>query len=105
MGENHDLALRDALLAEMPAELQRRGVWKTAAQVGGGRFEGLLVKKRIERGDEPDENTTEFGTEKSQTEQEEADTESVSACVAEIFRFFLHDVLRLLKPFGCNVSD
>ena len=105
MGENHDLALRDALFAEMPAELYWRCVWKTATQVGGGRFEGLFVKKRIERGDEPDENTAEFGTEKSQTEQEETDAESVSACVAEIFRFFLHDVLRLLKPFGCDVSD
>ena len=105
MSENHDLALRDTLLAEMPAELQWRGGWKTASQIGGGRFEGLFVKKRIERSDEPNENTAEFGAEKSQTEQEEADAESVSACVAEIFRFFLHDILRFLKPFGCNVSD
>ena len=89
----------------MPTELQRRGVWKTASQIGGGRCEGLFVKKRIERCDEPDENTAEFWPEKSQTEQEEADAESVSACVAEIFRFFLHDVLRLLKPFSYDVSD
>ena len=105
MGENHDLALRDALLAEMPAEFQRGGIWKTASQVGSGRLEGVFVKKRIEWGDEPDENTAEFGAEKSQTEQEEADAESVPACVAEIFRFLLHDVLRFLKAFGDDVSD
>ena len=105
MGKNHDLALRNAHFAEMPAELQRRGVWETASQIGGGRFEGLFVKKRIEWSDEPDKNAAEFWSEKSQTEQEETDAESVSACVTKIFRFFLHDVLRLLKPFGCDVSD
>ena len=77
----------------MPTELHRRGVWKTAAQIGRGRFEGLFVKERVERSDEPNKNAAEFGSEKSQTEQEEADAESVSACVAEIFRFFLHDFL------------
>ena len=93
VGENHDLALRNAHLAEMPTELQRRGVWKTAAQIGRSSFEGLFVKERVERSNEPDENTAEFWSEKTQTEQEEADAESVSACVAEIFRFFLHDFL------------
>jgi hypothetical protein len=77
----------------MPTELQRRGVGKTASQIGGGRGEGLFVKERIEWRDEPDENTAEFWPEKTQTEQEETDAESVSACVAEIFRFFLHGLL------------
>ena len=90
MGENHDLALRNTETAEMPAEFQRGGFGKTASQIGGGRLKGLFVKKRIEWGDEPDENTAELGAEKSQAEQEEADAESVSTCIAEIFRFFLH---------------
>ena len=93
MGENHDLALRNTHLAEMPTELQLRGVWKTAKQIGRGGFESLFVKKCVERRDEPHENTAEFRSEKPQTKQEEADAESVSACVAEIFRFFLHDFL------------
>ena len=81
------MALRDAHFAEMPAELQRRGVWETASQIGGDRFEGLFVKERVEWRDEPHENVAEFWSEKTQTELEETDAESVSACVTKIFAF------------------